>query len=320
VKFTPVVEDSGALVERKPSPAAKPVSAWVKDFRGMRKIRKLGRGAYGTVTLVEDPSTHEMIALKTFCGPVADITTTFFREVESLIRLVHPCVVPIVGYFLATTKSRAQIGTKYAVKGSLREALEKRSLDDTGLAIVACGIVIGMKFIHSRGVMHRDLKPENVLLDERCYAQICDLGSSGFGDLNLTLTRGVGTPYYKAPEMYDDEDYTSAIDVYSFAIMLYEMLVGEYILRLPIAETALMKKVVTGVRPRLPVTMNDTVAGIIRRCWSVQAKDRDTFEQVWSGFERINFQLTPNVDCARVTAFVTWVCGHSNTAGREVEL
>jgi serine/threonine protein kinase len=286
----------------------------------MRKIRELGKGAYGTVTLVEDPSTHDLIALKTFHEPFDDITTVFFREIESLISLAHPCVVPIIGYFIVTETSCAQVGTQYAVNGSLRAALKKRTLDDTGLAIVACGVVVGMKFIHLHGVLHRDLKPENVLLDDRCYAQIGDLGSSRLGDLNLTLTRGVGDPYYKAPEMYEDDDYTSAIDVYSFAIMLYEMLVGEYIFPLPIAETALMKKVVTGVRPQLPVTMNDTVAGIIKRCWSVDAKDRDTFEQIWSHFERINFQLTPNVDRARVSAFVTWVREHSNIANREVEL
>jgi serine/threonine protein kinase len=153
-KLTPTFEDSAALVEEKRQPATKHISDWVKDFTGMRKIRELSKGAYGTVTLVEDPSTHDLIALKTLHGPVTDITTTFFREIESLIRLAHPCIVPIVGYFLATETSRAQIGTKYAVQGSLREALRKRSLDDTGLAIVACGIVVGMKFIHSRGVMH----------------------------------------------------------------------------------------------------------------------------------------------------------------------
>jgi serine/threonine protein kinase len=133
------------------------------------------------------------------------------------------------------------------------------------------------------------------------------------GDLSFTLTRGVGAAYYKAPEMYEDDDYTSAIDVYSFAIMLYEMLVGEYIFPLPIAEIALVKNVVTGVRSRFPVTLNDTIVGIIRRCWSADAKDRDTFEQIWSHFKRLDFQLTPNVDRARVEAFVTWVREHSNT-------
>jgi hypothetical protein len=82
--------------------------------------------------LIEDASTHDLIALKTFHAPVADASTTFFRETESLIRLAHPCVVPIVGYLLATETSCAQIDTKCAVNGSLREALKNRSLDETG--------------------------------------------------------------------------------------------------------------------------------------------------------------------------------------------
>jgi serine/threonine protein kinase len=90
----------------------------------MRKIRTLGKGAFGTVTLVEDPSTYDLIALKTFHEPSEDIAMVFFREIESVIGLVHPCVVPIIGYCLATETSRAQISTKYAVNGSLPGALK----------------------------------------------------------------------------------------------------------------------------------------------------------------------------------------------------
>jgi serine/threonine protein kinase len=81
---------------------------------------------------------------------------------------------------------------------------------------------------------------------------------------------------HKAPEVYNGGS-TSAIDVCSFAIMLSKKLTGKFIFSLPISGTALMKKIVTGVRP---VTRIETVAGMIRRCWPVNAKDRDTFEHV----------------------------------------
>jgi serine/threonine protein kinase len=97
-----------------------------------------------------------------------------------------------------------------------------------------------MKFIHSSSVMYQDLKPENILFGDQYYPQIEDLGSSRLGDLSLTFTRGVGTSYYRALEMYDNDDHTSAIDAYSFAIMLYEMLVGECIFALTISEIALI--------------------------------------------------------------------------------
>jgi hypothetical protein len=86
-------------------------SAFVRDFRGMKEIRFLGEGSYGTVMLVEDESTHEQIAVKTFPEDDQDTCRLFFREIEFLIRLGHPCVIRIVGYFLATRGSGAQIGT-----------------------------------------------------------------------------------------------------------------------------------------------------------------------------------------------------------------
>jgi serine/threonine protein kinase len=115
-----------------------------------------------------------------------DYTQTFVREIEGLIRLSHPCVVAIVGYSLATQESPVQIGIRYAANGSLREVLDMSPpfLDDTGKTVVVCGIIVGMRFIHSQGFVHGDLKPENILLDERGFAQI---GTSGAAD---SVTRG----------------------------------------------------------------------------------------------------------------------------------
>jgi serine/threonine protein kinase len=288
------------------------VAPWVKDFSEMRKVRELGEGAYGTVTLVEDPSTDDLIALKLFREPLASdaqTMTAFFREVESMICLRHPCVIPIVGYSIDSRTLRAEIGSKYAVNGSLRDALKTlpppRFVDDTGMAIIVCGIVLGMKFIHSRGLIHGDLKPENILVNELGHAGIVDFGSSRLGA--LSFGRGIGTPYYTAPEMYYNEDYTSAVDVYSFALILYEMLVGHCVFPLRVSEAALVEQIVTGARPVLPSTMDEAVAGIIRRCWSVNPGDRDTFDEVWRDLERIHFQLTRNVSCRQVAEYVLWV-------------
>jgi serine/threonine protein kinase len=257
-----------------------------------------------------------LIVLKAFDRRKAlgrDFTQMFVREVESLIHLSHPCVVAIVGYSLATRTAPAQIGTRYAANGSLRDALAKsvRFLDDTGKAIVVCGIVIGMAFIHSRGVLHRDLKPENILLDERGFAQIGDLGTSRFWDPGLTLTAQVGTPLYMAPEMYADPcDYTWAVDVYSFALIVYAVLVGQPAFPLTLAPTALVEDVVMDDRPPLPVDKDATVKTIVERGWSVDATMRPSFDEIFSVPELIEFKLNPGVDPARVHDFMSLVgCG-----------
>jgi serine/threonine protein kinase len=136
----------------------------------MTKIGFVGKDSYWTVILVEDKSTHEPIVLKSFLAGSEDASDLFFREIEFLIRLNHPCVVHLVGYFLAVRRPGAQIGTEFVANKLLRDALDKSAalIDDTRKAVIFAG-VIGMKFIHSQDVIHRDLKPANILLDDRHY-------------------------------------------------------------------------------------------------------------------------------------------------------
>jgi serine/threonine protein kinase len=222
--------------------------------------------------------------------------------------LIHPCVLRLVGFSLPTVTSPALIGSRFAANGSLKDVLaQSRRPDATATAIIVCGIVLGMQFIHSRDLMHRDLKPANVLIDERGFAQIGDLGSSRMLDLDSTLTAQVGTPLYKAPEMYDEGEYTAAVDIYAFALVLYELLVGRYIFPLPIADLVLFKKVVTGVRPVLPDATDAVVKDIITKCWAVEAGDRYSFTQIWGMLQEIRFKLTPDVDSDRVRQYVATV-------------
>jgi hypothetical protein len=286
----------------------RPASEYVRDFQGFREVRVLGRGSTGVVKLLEDPSTRGLAAVKFFDSAAArasDGSSAFVREIDALVRLIHPCVVRIVGYCLATQWFPAQIGTEFAAGGSLREALP--TLDDTGKAIVVVGVVLGMKFIHSRGVIHRDLKPANILIDGQGRPKIGDLGSSLFCDTRSTMTSGVGTPLYMAPEMYCSVDYTSAIDVYSFALILYEMFVGVPAFDAALSPYVLMVQATSDVRPPLPDSMAATVANIIRQGWSVDPAARGSFEDIFDALRRIEFKLRPAVDVHKVAEFVAFV-------------
>ena len=90
-----------------------------------------------------------------------------------------------------------------------------------------------MRYVHSLGIIHRDLKPSNVLLDESHRPLVCDFGSSRVLSSDTTLTQSPQlTVYYAAPE-FSDEDvaYDSKVDVYSFGVMLYEIVTGQLALR-----------------------------------------------------------------------------------------
>jgi serine/threonine protein kinase len=159
--------------------------------------------------LYEVPLTHDLIAVKFIDSEVtraSDGSSAFFRAINALVLRVHPCVLPIVGYCVSARGFPARIGTESAAGGSLPR------LDDPGKAIVAVGIVIGMQFIHSRGVVHRDLKPANVLVDERGHTKIGDLGRSRSCRWRPTMRSGVDTPLFMAPKACETADYTAAND------------------------------------------------------------------------------------------------------------
>jgi serine/threonine protein kinase len=115
----------------------------------MKEIRVLGKVAFRRVTLIEDPSNGDLVALKSFNESGStdrEASSTFFQEVEALIRLADRCIIQIVGYCLATSMSPPQIGMKFTVNSSLRDALDKmagtsrpRFMDETGIARVLSG-------------------------------------------------------------------------------------------------------------------------------------------------------------------------------------
>jgi serine/threonine protein kinase len=269
------------------------------------------------VKVVEDLSTHDKIALKSFHRPSttdSDMGMRFMTEVEVLIHLFHPCIVMIVGYSLPTETVHARIRTTFAVNGSLRHALHRGEsgstpsfLDHTDIAIITYGIMMGMKFVHSRGVMHRDLKPENILIDSNRFAQIADLGSDRFVEFVLTRTIDAGTPPYMAPEMCLGEDYAQPVDVFSFAQIFYELLIGKLVFAPHIGLKALIETVSRPERPELPESMNDVVRTIILCCWPANPSERKSFDNILSDLERIQFQIIPKVDSAKVEDFMSWV-------------
>jgi serine/threonine protein kinase len=302
-----------SLHRPRPPPSAL-LSEWLVDFTQTRLVRVLGEGSTWTVELREDASFHDLLAVKSLKAASqqsSDITTSFMNEMAIMVRMQHPCVLSIVGYSLPTGSSPAQIGCEFAAHGDLGVLLEQRRrgaaptfADDTGMAIILCGIVLGMRFLHAHAVMHRDLKPANILIGAGGRPKIGDFGRSRLTTVDLTLTHQVGTPLYMAPEMYKDGDYTSAVDVYSFGLILYECLVGRPVFPLETALYPLIMKVTGGERPPIPETLDPAIGCAIARAWSVDPGDRPTFADLADTFAQLDFKLTPSVDVRRVRAYV----------------
>jgi serine/threonine protein kinase len=175
----------------------------------------------------------------------------------------------------------------------------------TAKSIVVVEIVIGMKYVHSRGIIHRDLKPSNILLDnERHEVHICDFGSSRLYSVESTLTQRIGTPQYMAPEMYDESEYDFKVDVFAFGLILYEVLTGNAVFGPNLSPKNIMYRAVTGQRPDIPDDIPAFVKSLIRSCWSTDPNARFPFSELLKILAENEFKICEGVDSARVRSFV----------------
>jgi hypothetical protein len=277
------------------------LSEFIKNFSEFREIQIIGRGQFGVITLVENPSNQELFTLESF----DDLTncTQLMNEVKILIEVRHPSIVEIYGFSPGTSEKAAQVATKYSRKGSLRELMDKiiartvpNWLDWTHVAKIFCGIVLGMRFVHSRGIIHRDLRPENIFLDEEGLVKIGHFGKATFADLinPLEQEENQETAQYVAPELFEGE-YSPAVDVYSFSVIVYEFFRGERMFGNDIPLSEMIEQVKTGIRPGIPDFMNPILKNLVSRGWAVDPNVRPTFDEILRELKNIQFKIVPGV-------------------------
>jgi serine/threonine protein kinase len=291
------------------------ISDWILDLTEYESVDQIGER--GQVCLWRRRGQKEEIAVKSFSfgtnsAKNEEIQQKFMREVENLINLHHPCIVSFKGCCLPTGGEGPKIVTEFAGNGSLKPVLRSKPpprwwTDGRKVTSIA-GIVLGMKFIHSQGLIHRDLKPENILVDDDFRIRIADFGSSRIFEEGVTLTEA-GTPLYMAPEVRT-QHYDDKVDVYSFGLILYEIVVGDGLFSGPGNKMDLFVNLQTGWRPIIPKGVESVSKELIERCWSQNPEERPSFGEIWSSMEKSDFRLLPGVEQGEVEGFVVWV--HAN--------
>jgi serine/threonine protein kinase len=172
-----------------------------------------------------------------------------------------------------------------------------------------------MRFVHAKGFIHRDLKPSNILINSLGHALIGDFGTSRLEVDDATLTTEAGTVRYAAPEMFREGEYTNKADVFSFGLVLYEILVGSAVF--PSSEYSLpvMKRILAGEMPEIPAKCGQFMQNLISRCWSLNPGDRPSFDQILEEFQRSNFAIVPGADPDELKSYawgiIAWEDGNS---------
>ncbi|XP_039052929.1 serine/threonine/tyrosine-protein kinase HT1-like [Hibiscus syriacus] len=226
-------------------------------------------------------------------GDLADrLEKQFNREVNLLSRLHHQNVIKFIA---ACRKPPVYcVITEYLSEGSLRAYLHKlddKSLPLKKLLVIALEIACGMEYIHSQGVIHRDLKPENILIDQEFHMKIADFGiacEEAYCDL---LADDPGTYRWMAPEMIKKKSYGRKVDVYSFGLILWEMIAGTIPYEDMNPMQAAFAVVNKNLRPVIPKDCPPSMRALIEQCWSLNPEKRPEFWQIVKVLEQFESSL-----------------------------
>jgi serine/threonine-protein kinase len=195
-------------------------------------IQKIGKGAFGTVVLVEDTVVEERLILKFLNANVSsdeEMLKRFVHELRYSRRITHKNVIRIYD-FLYLGGSYA-ISMEYFPSHTLSaEIANERPMAPRKAIGYGIDICTGMAVAHQQGIIHRDLKPANILINDAGLLKIVDFGvaaAAKSGDTQLTKTGYViGSPKYMAPEQILGKKVDERADIYSLGVILYEMLAG----------------------------------------------------------------------------------------------
>jgi eukaryotic-like serine/threonine-protein kinase len=192
-------------------------------------LRELGRGGMGVVSQARDKLLDRNVALKQLSPSVFDAEeahTSFLREARAASRLNHPNIVSI--YDVIEDGNALFIAMEYVDGKSLRQYLSEHPKPPFKLVLaVATQVADALQSAHDKGVIHRDIKPDNILITQKGKVKITDFGIAHMTESTLTASGIVmGTLKYMSPEQVRGETVTAASDLYSFGVVLYEMVTG----------------------------------------------------------------------------------------------
>jgi TolB-like protein/tetratricopeptide (TPR) repeat protein len=249
--------------------------------------RELGRGGMASVYLAHDLRHDRLVALKVLHSELAQALgpERFQREIKLAARLQHPHILSV--YDSGESAGQFWFTMPYVEGESLRARLAReRQLPIEDAVRIAREAADALDYAHRHGVIHRDIKPENILLTEE-HALVADFGIAralepgrrGSGEEERLTGTGMsmGTPAYMSPEQAAGERSLNArTDIYSLAVVLYEMLAGEPPYTGPTAQAIMARRVsepapsVLRLRPEVP----DSIAGALRRALLTVPADR----------------------------------------------
>lgn len=215
----------------------------------------------------------------------------FRQEIAVLKGLRHPHIVLLLAY---STTTNYEVMISELMKCSLLDVFKSHMVQGTRLSkqrqiIYATQIALGMNYLHTCNppIIHRDLKPANLLIDHSGVLKISDFGLSKIRPDpakketdQFQMTGETGSYRFMAPEVFRREYYTEVVDIYSFAMILFYLLVGRPPWPTLPGLTAVKRASEAGDRPNIPRDLDARLQTLLKECWDENPSLRPPFQRI----------------------------------------
>ncbi|KAM5164980.1 tyrosine-protein kinase-like [Mantella aurantiaca] len=248
----------------------------------IEKKKRLGRGQFGLVWLGLWNGTTE-VAIKELQVTAESLQKSLREEATTMWRLDHERLLKLYAVCLQTQP--VFIVTEYMEHGTLKRYLrghqELRNLEFHLLVDFAVQIAQGMVYMEQRGCVHRDLRSENILLSAMMSCKIGDFGLARFMDsTSIAVSADAQIPIkWTAPEVFQHQKYSSKSDVWSFGVLLGEIITYGKFPFPDMTNGDYRQHILDGKRLQPPSESPQDVSYIMEMCWRHQSSTRPSFSE-----------------------------------------
>ena len=275
---------ASCLISEKPQIAGlsrEANKAWKIDRKSIHFVKKLGAGQFGKVWMGMWNGTTE-VAVKTL-KPGTMGAHKFLKEAALMKKLRHPKLIQL--YAVCTKEEPIYIITELMKHGSLLEYLrgDGRSLKLPQLLDMGTQVASGMAYLEEKNYVHPDLSARNILVSENltCKVECVSMArilSKGIYEAH----NGAKFPIkWTAPEAALYSHFTIKSDVWSFGILLYELITYGYFPYPGMKDTEVLERLQKGYHMSCPINCSELLYKIMRECWRDEADTRPTFESLY---------------------------------------
>ncbi|KAL5778292.1 hypothetical protein ACOSP7_011218 [Xanthoceras sorbifolium] len=256
------------------------IDVWEIDASLLKYEYKITSGSYGD--LYKGTFCSQEVAIKVLMSEHLNenIRKEFAQEVYIMRNIRHKNVVQFIG--ACTRPPKLCIVTEFMSGGSMYDFLHKQKggFKLPSLLRVAMDVSRGMNYLHQNDIIHRDLKAANLLMDENGVVKVADFGVARVQPQSGVMTAETGTYRWMAPEVIEHKPYGHKADVFSFGIVLWELLTG----KLPYEDLTPLQAAVgvvqKGLRPTIPRYTHREFAELLERCWQQDPSLRPEFSEI----------------------------------------